>query len=342
MIFIILSILGLTDTLLLYWNSVTHGPLCIVGSCSEVLTSSYATIGSVPLSIIGIFFYFNLFFISLLLFKTKSRTIFIWFWILSLGGFLSSLSLLSLQAFVIHAWCLFCVISSSILILNFILISRLPAKQPFAPPTSYNPTIPILSFSLLSLGLTFGVFWAVTSFFSPPLAAHASRPMLTLADLATFPSASAELPANSILSHQLGVLPVPYTVTIFFDFECSHCAVMHEKLRNLQALYPYTVTLIYRHFPLQNHSGARLKALASICAAKQGKFETVSEAFFKDHRPKSPDELRSLMTTLGLDLQPYQTCMDSPFPQSVLDQDFVMAQSLKIRGTPSLFVYRRY
>ena len=83
----------------------------IVSGCSEVLSSSYATVGSVPLAMIGAAAYFIVFSLAVLAaysYKSAAKLLTV---IVGLM-FVTTLWLLYLQAFVIKHFCQFCLLSA--------------------------------------------------------------------------------------------------------------------------------------------------------------------------------------------------------------------------------------
>ena len=92
------------------------------GGCSTVQTSSYATFVGIPVPFLGLAGYLVLFVLSL---KGASgvaneRRMAIVLLALSAIAFAFSLYLTALEAFVIHAWCRWCVVSAIIATLIFI------------------------------------------------------------------------------------------------------------------------------------------------------------------------------------------------------------------------------
>ncbi len=113
----LVSLIGLGDAIYLMVEHLTGQSLrcTIVSGCSEVLSSPYAHIGSVPLAAIGAIAYFSVFSLATLaafsyrLASTLLR-------ILVAIMFLTTLWLLYLQAFVIHHFCQYCLLSAAVTI----------------------------------------------------------------------------------------------------------------------------------------------------------------------------------------------------------------------------------
>lgn len=96
-----LTILHLSETI----------PPCTVGSCEEVLTSQFSTILGIPLALFGSGFYLSVIILSLLLLTNYKKIFLTAFYALAVWGFIFSLFLLGLQAFVLNAFCQYCLIS---------------------------------------------------------------------------------------------------------------------------------------------------------------------------------------------------------------------------------------
>jgi uncharacterized membrane protein len=111
----LLSLVGLADSLYLTVQHLTGQSLrcTIVSGCSEVLSSSYSHLGPVPLAALGAVAYFIGFSLAILAaFGYRSAAPL-------LAGlvtvmFLMTLWLLYLQAFVIHHFCQYCLLSAAV------------------------------------------------------------------------------------------------------------------------------------------------------------------------------------------------------------------------------------
>lgn len=109
------SLIGLADAIYLTVEHVTGQSVrcTIVAGCSEVLSSSYAVVAGVPLAAIGAAAYFSVFSLATLT-AFGYRIAGTLLTPLVLLMFLVSLWLIYLQAFVIHAFCQFCLLSAAV------------------------------------------------------------------------------------------------------------------------------------------------------------------------------------------------------------------------------------
>jgi len=111
----LLSLGGLADSVYL---TVTHltgeNVTCVASSgCSEVLSSAYASVGKIPLAAFGALGYFVAFSLATLAAfgYARART----FLTVVIAGMLATtLWLLYVQAFVLHAFCDFCLLSAGL------------------------------------------------------------------------------------------------------------------------------------------------------------------------------------------------------------------------------------
>ncbi|HEU0252006.1 MAG TPA: vitamin K epoxide reductase family protein [Pyrinomonadaceae bacterium] len=111
----VLSLLGLADALYLTVEHLSGRSVqcTIVSGCSEVLSSPYAVVAGVPLAAVGAAAYFSVFTLATLAafgYRVAGALLLP----LTSAMFLVSLWLIYLQAFVIRAFCQFCLLSAAI------------------------------------------------------------------------------------------------------------------------------------------------------------------------------------------------------------------------------------
>ena len=132
----------------------------------------------------------------------------------------------------------------------------------------------------------------------------------------------------------------------FSDFQCPACASVEPLIQSVADQYPEDVKLIYRHFPLSSiHLNALLAAQASEVAAEYGKFWPMHDLLFANQEvwaEMSGEELINQFVSyaeqLEIDKNEFSTKIESQeVKQRVLD-DLSVANSLNLRGTPTIFV----
>src|SRR6266404_6731998 len=122
----LLSLVGLGDAIYLTIQDLTGQNLrcTIISGCAEVLGSKYAHVGGVPLASLGAFAYFLVFSLAILAlfgygFARPALAVLVGIM------FFTSLWLLYLQAFVIHHFCQYCLLSAAVTtLLTLILIAK--------------------------------------------------------------------------------------------------------------------------------------------------------------------------------------------------------------------------
>ena len=127
---IVIAILGFADASYLtvehYKNSIP--PCTLVEGCETVLTSGYSKIAGIPVSLLGVIFYFAVA-VGLFGYIEGKREKFLRFsLIITVFGFLMTLWFLFLQAFILDAYCLYCMFSAltstALFVISAIILSK--------------------------------------------------------------------------------------------------------------------------------------------------------------------------------------------------------------------------
>jgi uncharacterized membrane protein len=110
----IVAIIGFSDATFLTFEHFTNKiPPCVTTGCESVLTSVYSEIFGIPVALGGALFYLG-FLIGLILFLDLKKE-----WILRLTlayssiGFVFSMWFVFVQAFLLHAFCQYCMLSAT-------------------------------------------------------------------------------------------------------------------------------------------------------------------------------------------------------------------------------------
>ena len=126
----IVALAGLADATYLSVQALTGETLSCGGSpdCFRVLGSSYARVAGIPVAMLGALAYFSVFaFATFAAFGyARARTL-----LISIVGamFLATLWFLYVQAFVLHAYCRYCLFSAAITFLLAGLMIAAPSSQ---------------------------------------------------------------------------------------------------------------------------------------------------------------------------------------------------------------------
>lgn len=126
----------------------------------------------------------------------------------------------------------------------------------------------------------------------------------------------------------------------FADLQCPACRAAHTQISGpLVEKYGNDIAFHHKHFPLRSiHRYALDVAMASECAADQGKFWEYIDAAFKNQEDMSDDTIISWGTDLGVDTATFERCVNSNEKRSVVLADYEQGRDLGVGGTPVFFV----
>ncbi len=128
----------------------------------------------------------------------------------------------------------------------------------------------------------------------------------------------------------------------YSDFYCPYCRRLALKVLpqlKRELIDKGRLRFDYRHFPLvEIHPDAFQAALASECAAEQGKFWPYHDALFATLEKQESVDYLALARRLGLDDRRFSTCLSQERYQKVVKAMRSEAERLGLDGTPTVFV----
>lgn len=139
------------------------------------------------------------------------------------------------------------------------------------------------------------------------------------------------------------------TIVEFSDFQCPACKASLPAVKQVLALYPDKVQLIYRHFPLDSiHPNARLAAIASEAVASfdPAKFWPFHDKLFTEQktwanisdRGELKDTFATYAVELGLDRTQFLEKMEDNSLAELVNSDVTSGTQLGVNATPSFYV----
>lgn len=338
------AIVGAAASAYLLVEYVTGQPgVCLTGSgCDLVRTSVYAYPLGVPMPLIGLAFYVVAIWLTIRGLDTRSLAgvpAGIALAVIAAAGAVASMILTGLEAFVIKAFCSWCLVqaaASLALLVAAVVVMRTPA-EPIEGHSSRTRQKAARAregerSSLLRTAGAGGV-----------VAAVAVAALLAVGATSGQPSGSADpsslAPAGS---PRLGTGAVE--VVEFADFECPGCAALAPIIAGLAS--SNEMTLVSRYFPLDSiHANADRSARAAAAADQQGSFWEMSAALYarqaawKDLSGTDADAFfMTLAAEVGLDTAQWQTAYASAETEAAVDLDRQAAVSMGLTGTPTLFI----
>ena len=333
-----LSLVGLFDSSYLLWvyTSPSSPMICLGGGtgCDTVRASSYSHLFGVPLPAFGVLMYVTL---ALLVFAENLAAArlaeLIRYAVTGIAGagFLFSLYLSGIEAFVLHSWCTWCMISAASVTVIFALALWVTVRAEPQPEPQAARVLLRRYFAIFVAALVMaipGFYLLVRSHTLPPP-----------------PAASPEALLQRLVrpdSHAIGNPQAPVTVVEFADFQCVPCGYAEPTVHKIRAHYENQIRFVFRHFPLPSiHPQAQEAAEASECAAEQGKFWEAAEKLYRDQGDLREPALKRYAAELGLDTKRFAQCLDSKTTAARVRRDFEDARALGLRATPTFFIGHR-
>ena len=131
------------------------------------------------------------------------------------------------------------------------------------------------------------------------------------------------------------------TLVEFADYECPHCKRFQPVLRQVLDEFRKEIRIYFKHYPLPQHSNARLAAEAAVAAQKQGKFWPYQDKLWENQDSLSPAELEKFGKELGLDMTKFRADLDDVKTKTRVQKDRGDGTTLGLSSTPTLFINGR-
>jgi protein-disulfide isomerase len=130
----------------------------------------------------------------------------------------------------------------------------------------------------------------------------------------------------------------PVTIVEFSDFQCPFCTRAEAVVAEVLRAYPDKIRLVYRDFPLPNHSDAPKAAEAAHCAGDQGKYWEMHAKLFANQQSLDVKSLKGHAKAIGLDTARFDKCLDSGEKAKLVEEGKQAGTALGVTGTPAFFV----
>ncbi|MBA3711675.1 MAG: DsbA family protein [Pyrinomonadaceae bacterium] len=184
---------------------------------------------------------------------------------------------------------------------------------------------------------------------SPPPPAADSKAVASQVAPATQSSSAPPPPSttSSINTAAANVATGSVALEEFGDFQCPPCAVIDPVLKKIKADYGNRLQFTFRHYPLmQMHKHALASSRAAEAARVQGRFWEMHDRLYKEQTAWSNAADAVPIFTgyargLGMDAERFRRDMDSAEVNQRIALDLQRAHSLKVTGTPTLFINNR-
>jgi protein-disulfide isomerase len=138
-----------------------------------------------------------------------------------------------------------------------------------------------------------------------------------------------------------GPANAPVTIVEFSDFECPFCVRAEATVKQVLDTYGDKVRLVYRDYPLPNHSNAPKAAEAAHCAGDQGKYWEMHEKLFASGNQLAVADLKKHAGEIGLDAGKFDKCLDSGEKAGTVEMHKKAGDAAGVSGTPAFFINGR-
>ncbi len=128
------------------------------------------------------------------------------------------------------------------------------------------------------------------------------------------------------------------TLVEFADYECPHCKRLQPVLRQIVDEFHNDVKVYFKHYPLPQHTSARLAAEAAVAANKQGKFWVYQDKLWDKQDELSPAVIEQLAKESGLDVAKFRQDLASDAVKARVQKDRDEGQAIGIQATPTLYI----
>jgi len=122
----------------------------------------------------------------------------------------------------------------------------------------------------------------------------------------------------------------------FFDYQCGHCKAMAATVEDLLKTNQ-NIKFIFKELPIFG-GNSKYAAKAALASSKQKKYYLFHNALFNSQSELSQDEILKIAKSVGLDITELQQVMEKPWVDKQINENFIVAQKLKLLGTPAFII----
>lgn len=329
------------------YTDIGYRSFCAISkaiNCDTVSQSPYSILLNVPVPIWGIVGYFFFSLVALMAASKAANRQRLWpvLILISLVFCIYSIILASISTFVIHSYCIMCIVSYAI---NFLLLYYTwLTRNRFKNERFFSGLEKDLIFLWVKRQITFAVLAVFVAGF---IALVAFMPAYWHLQL---PLPAADMPTGVTQQGHpwIGAEHPKLIITEYTDYQCFQCKKMHYFIRQLIAQYPEKIRLVHRHFPMDHefnplvkepfHVGSGRMALLAISAASSNHFWQMNDALFEIAGNHQNIDIKELAQKIGMDYRQLSLGLNDRINRSRLKHDIISGLKLNINGTPAFLI----
>jgi protein-disulfide isomerase len=128
------------------------------------------------------------------------------------------------------------------------------------------------------------------------------------------------------------------------DFACPACRAAEPHVKAILKIYPESVRVSFKHYPLLTvHPWSLHAAAYADCAGAQGKFSEYADLLFENQEKWSqskeePAEFAEYAKALDLDLVAFRKCADDPATSRRVEMDISEGNLKGVDATPTFLI----
>ncbi len=138
--------------------------------------------------------------------------------------------------------------------------------------------------------------------------------------------------------HVRGVDDAAITLVEYGDFECPYCGVAYPTVKKLESAYGPKLRVVFRSFPLAQHTHAQAAAEAAEFAAEHGAFWELHDTLYEHQGALDESHLLRYARDLGLDADELATALRERTYAGIVDDVKEGGEESGIPGTPAFFL----
>lgn len=131
------------------------------------------------------------------------------------------------------------------------------------------------------------------------------------------------------------------TIVEFSDFQCPFCRSGADALTEIAKAFPGDVRLVFKQFPLENHSQAAIAGEASLAAHAQGKFWEMHDRIFANPRSLTEQNFIAWAKEFGMDVAKFTSDLTTHKYQNAVQTEMREGLDAGVMGTPTVFLNGR-